>query len=208
MINLIHGDCMEYMSTLKDNEFDLAVVDPPYGIKQHKGISYGKYARDIHVQKNWDNDIPSQKYFEELIRVSKNQIIWGGNYFLNYLSNTRCMLVWDKHNGSNPMSDCELAWTSFSSSVRKFTYSHIEDHNQGIKRIHPTQKPIQLYQWIFDKYTKQDWTILDTHLGSGSSAIAAHNSGLDFVGIELDGDYFQAATKRLESHQRQLSISW
>jgi len=213
MINLIHGDCMEYMATLKDNEFDLAVVDPPYGIKQDFGVKFvqpsnRKQQNTIHKEKNWDNDIPSQKYFEELIRVSKNQIIWGGNYFLNYLSNTRCMLVWDKHNGSNPMSDCELAWTSFSSSVRKFTYSHIQDHNAGIKRIHPTQKPIQLYQWIFDKYAQKGWTILDTHLGSGSSAIAAHDSGLDFVGIELDGDYFQAATKRLESHQRQLSISW
>jgi site-specific DNA-methyltransferase (adenine-specific) len=208
MINLIHGDCMEYMATLKDNEFDLAVVDPPYGIKQHKGISYGKYARNIHKEKDWDNDIPSQKYFEELMRVSKNQIIWGGNYFLDYLSNTRCMLVWDKHNGSNPMSDCELAWTSFSSSVRKFTYSHIQDHNAGIKRIHPTQKPIQLYQWIFDKYAQKGWRILDTHLGSGSSAIAAHDCGLEFVGVELDGDYFKAAKERLENHQRQLSFSW
>jgi len=208
MINLIHGDCMEYMATLKDNEFDLAVVDPPYGIKQHKGISYGKYARDIHKEKDWDNDIPSQKYFEELMRVSKNQIIWGGNYFLNYLSNTRCMLVWDKHNGSNPMSDCELAWTSFTSSVRKFTYSHIQDHNAGIKRIHPTQKPIQLYQWIFDKYAQKGWRILDTHLGSGSSAIAAHDCGLEFVGVELDGDYFKAAKERLETHQRQLTLPW
>ena len=208
MINLIHGDCMEYMATLKDNEFDLAVVDPPYGIKQHKGISYGKYARDIHKEKDWDNDIPSQKYFEELMRVSKNQIIWGGNYFLDYLSNTRCMLVWDKHNGSNPMSDCELAWTSFTSSVRKFTYSHIQDHNAGIKRIHPTQKPIQLYQWIFDKYAQKGWRILDTHLGSGSSAIAAHDCGLEFVGVELDGDYFKAAKERLEYHQRQLSLPW
>jgi len=205
-IELVNGDCLQYMATLEDNSFDLAVVDPPYGIKQHKGISYGKYARDIHVEKNWDNDIPSQKYFEELVRVSKNQIIWGGNYFLDYLTNTRCMLVWDKHNGSNPMSDCELAWTSFSSSVRKFTYSHIEDHNQGIKRIHPTQKPIQLYQWIFDKYTKKGMKILDTHLGSGSSAIAAHDSGLNFVGIELDADYFQAAKERLETHQQQLRL--
>jgi len=106
------------------------------------------------------------------------------------------------------MSDCELAWTSFSSSVRKFTYSHIQDHNAGIKRIHPTQKPIQLYQWIFDKYAQKGWRILDTHLGSGSSAIAAHDCGLEFVGVELDGDYFKAAKERLEYHQRQLSLPW
>jgi len=116
------------------------------------------------------------------------------------------MLVWDKNNGTNPMADCELAWTNLNSSVRKFTMHHF---NAGYgKKIHPTQKPIQLYQWIFDRFTKQGWRILDTHLGSGSSAIAAHDCGLEFVGLELDGDYFQAAKERLETHQRQLTLPW
>lgn len=201
MINLIHGDCMEYMATLKDNSFDLAVVDPPYGININKSGRLGHYGG----QKDWDNKTPNQKYFDELIRVSKNQIIWGGNYFINHLAPTSCFLIWDKKQPQDlSFAQCEMAWTSYTSSAKIFVFRPHQIKN----RIHPTQKPIQLYQWIFDKYTKQGWTILDTHLGSGSSAIAAHDSGLDFVGIELDGDYFQAATKRLESHQRQLSISW
>ena len=214
MINLIHGDCMEYMATLKDNEFDLAVVDPPYGIKINTQIKKSSFYKcdvnDKAIDHEWDDQIPSPKYFEELMRVSKYQIIWGGNYFLDYLSNTRCMLVWDKNNGTNPMADCELAWTNLNSAVRKFTYHHLQESgpNNQTNRIHPTQKPVRLYQWIFDKYAKKGWRILDTHLGSGSSAIAAHDSGLDFVGIELDGDYFQAAKDRLERHQLQLQLPW
>ena len=206
MINLYNADCLSAMLEMDDNQFDLAIVDPPYGIKQAKGISFGKWKRDIHKEKTWDDGIPSKQYFDELKRVSKNQIIWGGNYFLDYLSNTRCMLVWDKNNGTNPMSDCELAWTSFDSSVRKYKYNHIQDYNAGIDRIHPTQKPISLYTWILQKYAKEGDTILDTHLGSGSIAIACHDMGFDLTAYEIDEEYFAAASNRLKQHQRQLKL--
>ena len=206
MINLYNADCLSAMLEMADNQFDLAIVDPPYGIKQAKGISFGKWKRDIHKEKTWDDGIPSKQYFDELKRVSKNQIIWGGNYFLDYLSNTRCMLVWDKNNGTNPMSDCELAWTSFDSSVRKYKYNHIQDYNAGIDRIHPTQKPISLYTWILQKYAKEGDTILDTHLGSGSIAIACHDMGFDLTAYEIDEEYFAAASNRLKQHQRQLKL--
>jgi len=206
-IELLNIDCMEYMRGLPDKAFDLAIVDPPYGIDAaKKPITMGAWKRDIHKSKAWDSGIPEAIYFDELKRVSKNQIIWGGNYFLGFLSATRCMLVWDKNNGTNMMADCELAWTSFGGSVRKFTRSHIDDHNQGIERIHPTQKPVKLYEWLLANYAKQGDRILDTHLGSGSSAIAAHYGGFDFVGCELDTDYFNAASKRFEQATAQLAM--
>tara|TARA_R110001632_G_scaffold5841_10_gene23586 strand:- start:171 stop:737 length:567 start_codon:yes stop_codon:yes gene_type:complete len=186
------------MATLEDNSFDLAVVDPPYGI----GISKNP-VRQKHEKKEWDSFIPCVQYFKELKRVSKNQIIWGGNYFLDYLDNTQCFLIWNKLQPFDfSLAMCEMAWTNFSKPAKMFTQSVHKERN----KIHPTQKPVQLYQWIFDKYAKKDWRILDTHLGSGSSAIAAHDSGLGFVGIELDADYFKAAKERLETHQQQLRL--
>jgi site-specific DNA-methyltransferase (adenine-specific) len=205
-IRLHHGDCLPAMKQMKDNEYDLAIVDPPYGIQQHQGIQMGKWSRNIHTKKDWDNSIPSQEYFNELFRISKNQIIWGGNYFIDYLSNTRCMLVWDKKNGSNPISDCELAWTSFDSSVRKFVYNHIQEYNQKIERIHPTQKPVALYQWILSNYAKPGDKIIDTHLGSGSIAIACHDNKFDLDAWELDEEYYMKAKARLEAHQQQLQL--
>jgi site-specific DNA-methyltransferase (adenine-specific) len=205
-INLYNTDCMQALRDMPDNMYDLAIVDPPYGIQQAKGISYGKWARDIHTEKNWDDEIPPREYFIELIRVSKNQVIWGGNYFIDYLYNTRCMLVWNKKNGGNPMSDCELAWTSFDSSVRMFTYNHIQDFNAGIQRIHPTQKPIDLYEWILERYAKQGDRILDTHLGSGSIALACHTMGYSLDAYEIDAEYFAAASARLHEHQRQIKL--
>lgn len=207
MINLIHGDCMEYMATLKDNEFDLAVVDPPYGIKINVSMGRRKGENPSQFKKfaGKDKQSPQIEYFEELIRVSKNQIIWGANHFISKMPwDSKSWIVWDKK-FSNDMSfaSCELAWTSFDKTIKKYTQS-----TKNPKRIHPTQKPIQLYQWIFDKYAQKGWRILDTHLGSGSSAIAAHDCGLEFVGIELDGDYFKAAKERLETHQRQLTLPW
>ena len=206
MIHLHNMDCMEAMAQMPDNAFDLAIVDPPYGIKQHKGIRFHNKQNVLHKSKDWDYRIPPKKYFEELKRVSQYYIIWGGNYFVDYLQNSRCWLVWNKKNGGNNMSDCELAYTNFNSSVRMFSRSHIEDHNQGIQSIHPTQKPIALYTFCLNKYAKKGWRILDTHLGSGSSAIAAYNAGYEFHGYEIDTDYYNAAKKRFENHKRQLRM--
>lgn len=194
MVQLLNIDCMAYMASLPDNAFDLAIVDPPYGIKENaqRARSRTKLAKTrCYGNQLWDMDIPPVEYFDELFRVSKNQIIWGGNYFLDYLGATRCMIVWRKLTTGN-FADCELAWTSFDTSVREFTFmwngmlqgrSMNSGHlMQGIKannekRIHPTQKPVVLYDWLIENYAKGAKSILDTHLGSGSSAIAAHKWG-------------------------------
>jgi len=216
MINLIHGDCMEYMATLKDNEFDLAVVDPPYGLNMAKSFSengsrnckdWGKYE-----YKEWDTNVPNQQYFDELMRVSKNQIIWGGNYFIDKIKTpSQGWIVWNKGQRNFTLADGELAWTSFDKALRILDMSRrsaLDENRKTGGMFHPTKKPVGLYQWIFDKYAQKGWRILDTHLGSGSSAIAAHDCGLEFVGVELDGDYFHAAKERLETHQRQLTLPW
>ena len=196
-------DCMEYMEQFPDNHFDLAIVDPPYGINMAKGIEVGKWKRKIHNEKKWDIDIPPKNYFDKLFNISKNQIIWGGNYFIQYLKNTRCFIFWDKKNGDNFMSDGELAWTSFNSSVRRFQYNHIQEYNKGIERIHPTQKPVALYKWLLKNYANEGDKILDTHLGSGSSRIAAWDMGFDFYATELDADYFAAQEKRFNNFKIQ-----
>ena len=203
---------MEYMKGLPDKAFDLAIVDPPYGIDITKDLtkdnsknkSFMSSSKSIIQGKHWDKSIPSGNYFMELKRVSENQIIWGGNYFLDYLNNTRCFCVWDKMNGTNSMADAELAWTSFDSSVRMFRMHHFSAGYDA--KIHPTQKPVKLYQWLLTNYAKQGDRILDTHLGSGSSAIAAHYGGFDFVGCELDTDYFNAASKRFEQATAQMAM--
>jgi len=171
-----------------------------------KGVEVGKWKRKIHKEKNWDNEIPKKEYFNELFRVSKNQIIWGGNYFIQHLKNTRCFIFWDKKNGDNFMSDGELAWTSFNSSVRRYQYNHIQEYNAGIERIHPTQKPVALYKWLLKNYANEGDKILDTHLGSGSIAIACHDLGFDLTACELDTDYYNAAMKRIEDHKKQLQL--
>jgi site-specific DNA-methyltransferase (adenine-specific) len=194
---------MEYIKSLPDNAFDLAIVDPPYGI----GLpiaSTGKWKREIHEKKDWDNETPSQEYFDHLIRISKNQIIWGANYFMSKISfDSPCWIFWDKKNGNNFMSDGELAYTSFKTAVRRFEYNHIQEHNLGIKRIHPTQKPVKLYEWLLTNYAKQGDKILDTHLGSGSHAIACNNLGFELVGLELDSDYFKASCERIAKEAQQ-----
>lgn len=199
---------MEYMATCEDKQFDLAIVDPPYGIGAAKQIDLGNSNTKIkHITKDWDNEIPTKEYFNELFRVSKNQIIWGGNYFIEHLKNTRCFIVWDKQNGTNNMADCELAWTSFETSVRMYR-GHIFKGigNSNYITIHPTQKPIKLYEWILDKYATKDMRILDTHLGSGNSAIAAHYFGCDFVGCEIDTEYFNKAKKSIEQRTAQTKL--
>ena len=208
-VELLNMDCMEYMKGLDDNAFGLAVVDPPYGINGSLEIGLGDKRTGKKVTpkwkyKEWDNKTPDQSYFDELFRVSKNQIIWGGNYF--NLPPSRCFLVWDKIQRVL-MADAELAWTSFDSSVRVFSYAR--GKMQGFlnpDRFHPCEKPVQLYKWLLTNYAKKGDRILDTHLGSASSAIAAHYLDFDFVGTELDTDYYNKACERFKKETRQIKL--
>jgi site-specific DNA-methyltransferase (adenine-specific) len=207
-------DCVEAMKSYPDNYFELAIVDPPYGIGEDgsKNHTRGKLA----VAKNYksfsgqDKEPPSHEYFEELIRISKNQIIWRANHFISRIPfDSPCWIVWDKLN-SGDFADCELAWSSFKSSVRKFTYMWNGMLQQDMKnkesRIHPTQKPVALYRWLLQNYAKEGDKILDTHLGSGSSRIAADMEGYDFTGYELDKDYFDASVKRFNEYKKQIKL--
>lgn len=212
-ITLYNADCMDIMKGFADKQFDLAIVDPPYGINASKGTwgSSNKGKVKDYGKKTWDKYSPDIDYFNELIRVSKNQIIFGANHFISKIPyDSSCWIVWDKENGHNDFADCELAWTSFNTSVRKFTFRWAGMLQGNMKqkeiRIHPTQKPVDLYKWILNRYAKEGQTILDTHLGSGSSAIAAHDGGFEFTGIELDEEYYNAAKDRIIMHQRQLNL--
>ena len=215
-IELLNIDCMQYMASQPDNAFDLAIVDPPYGIDVHK------QSRVIggHATKKWPNPKPTlykkfddslppdADYFHELFRVSKNQIIWGGNYFSEHLPPSMGWIVWDKRVGLNEnLSMCELAYSSFNKRCLKFEFlwSGFRKAVQ-VKRIHPTQKPVQLYEFLLQRYAKAGQRILDTHLGSGSSAIAADSFGCDFVGCEIDEDYFTAAQARFIEETRQIDF--
>jgi site-specific DNA-methyltransferase (adenine-specific) len=207
MIELHNIDCMEYLATLEDNAFELAIVDPPYGIDVTK-MTLGNGKKKIHRgQTNWDAQTPSKEYFYHLFRVSRNQVIWGANYMTPHLPASMGWVYWDKGTGENDFSDGELAFTSFHRALRSFKKSWVgANANNGTARIHPTEKPIQLYEWLLMNYAKEGDRILDTHLGSGSIAIACHNLGFDLVGCELDADYFNAAEKRLKQHQSQMRI--
>lgn len=216
-IELLNMDCMDFLRDCEDNAFDLAICDPPYGISAPKmnmgeGFCDGKYNRMKGSGKlknrilnrsntEWDLKKPTQDYFDELKRVSKNRIIWGGNYF--DLPPTRCVICWDKEQPWENFSQWEMAWTSFDKPAALFK------RGNGLQepgKIHPTQKPVKLYNWLLSRYAKPGQRILDTHLGSGSSAIAAHYFGVDFVGIELDEEYYNAACKRFEAETAQLDI--
>lgn len=206
MIDLHNMDCMAYMAGLPDKAFDLAIVDPPYGI----GFD-GKTTKDYngwqtYKPKQWDSAIPKAEYFAELMRVSSNQIIWGGNYFTEHLRPSRCWAIWYKVPYDFSLSQAEMAWCSFDMRVRVFERMTNEDRGFLGKNIHPTQKPLKLYEWLLTNYAKPGQRILDTHLGSGSSAIAAHNLGFDFVGTELDADYYAAAVRRFEAHKAQATL--
>jgi site-specific DNA-methyltransferase (adenine-specific) len=209
-VTLILGDCMDYMKDLSDNAFDLAIVDPPYGLdlaNMNMGIGKTKKASKAKnrkwVAKDWDKNTPTEAFFVELWRVSKNRIIWGGNYF--DLPPCKHYVIWDKEipNGLS-FADCEFAWTSFDKAPRIFRYSAYLDKQS---KFHPTQKPITLYKWLLKNYAKETDRIIDTHLGSGSSAIAAWEYKCkEFVGIEIDEEYFDAAVKRFDNHTRQQKL--
>ena len=196
-------DCMELMAKYPDNYFDLAVVDPPYGIGQDGGKFRGRKGGGNRIlpKKNWDREKPSAEYWKQLFRVSKNQIVWGGNYFTDYLNQSRGWIYWDKLMGGD-FSDGELAWTSFDKVLKKITMC-----NKMHGKIHPTEKPTKIYEFCFIYANlKANDKILDTHLGSGSSRIAAHKSKLDFVGCEIDPDYFAAAEKRYQNFISQQTL--
>jgi site-specific DNA-methyltransferase (adenine-specific) len=217
-ITITNEDNMELMSRYPENYFDLAIVDPPYGIGfdghdqiiGKKGKDKGFNDKKLYSIKEWDKERPSSNYFDELRRVSKNQIIWGGNYFADLLQPTKAWIYWDKKpNGENlTFSDGELAWTSFNKPLKAFSYGWIGFGmvNSGEKKIHPTQKPIQLYKWILKNYAKQGNKILDTHLGSGSIAIACHDYGFELTACELDEEYFDKAIERIKNHTSQQTL--
>jgi site-specific DNA-methyltransferase (adenine-specific) len=197
-ITITNEDNMLLMARYPDNYFDLAIVDPPYGI----GISSNP-VRQQHKKKNWDNEIPLEKYFNELKRVSKNYIIWGGNYFIDYLNNSQGFIIWDKKQPENfSLAMAEFAYSSIQSPAKIFRYSVLTEQN----KIHPTQKPVSLYKWILDKYAKENDKILDTHLGSGSIAIACHDYGFELTACELDKEYYDKAIQRIVNHTNQQKL--
>lgn len=217
---IINADCMDILKQLPDKCIDLVLTDPPYGIDVSKSVynvkagqkrsKNSKALNGNYKNADWDKSIPKKEIFEEIFRVSKNQIIFGGNYFVEFLHNSNCWIVWDKLNGTNDFADCELAWTSFNSAVRKYEFLWKGMLQQNMKnkenRIHPTQKPADLFGMILRDYSKENDLILDCFSGSGTTAIACHNLKRRFICIEKDAEYWQASVKRLEEHQRQLSL--
>ena len=207
MIKIYNEDCLPAMKKMQDNQFDLAIVDPPYGKKPHSNFGVKETVKFSKEDVKWDIK-PISKYFDELFRISKNQIIWGMNYFIENLKSTDCIIIWDKENGNNPFADFELAWASFSSGAKIYRKFWLGSHIHRFEDIiHPTQKPVSLYEWLLKNYAKEGDTILDTHLGSGSIAIACHNYGFDLVGYEIDKDYYEGAVKRLEDRQNQQDLT-
>ena len=228
MNSFICGDCMDYLPQFPDKYFDLAVVDPPYFSGPEKRNYYGRKISPIGVQRHYEPsaewEMPDKTYFDELARVSKNQIVWGCNYFDYHFGSGR--IVWDKCNGDSSFSDCEIAYCSLHDSVRMFRYmwngmfqgksiseGTVQQGNKKLneKRIHPTQKPVALYEWILSRYAKQGDKILDTHTGSASSLIACYNLGFDYIGFEKDEHYYKLAKQRLDAHCAQMnfySMGW
>lgn len=230
-IEIIHGDSMEAMKGMADNQFDVAIVDPPYGRKEHGGINRCGWVTqrngskifvktgNKYAKKEWDNEPAGDMFFEDLMRVSKNQIIWGCNYYAVNFGSGR--IIWDKCNEGSDQSDCEIAYNSSNNRVDLFRYmwrgmmqgksvseGHVMQGNKRYneKRIHPTQKPVALYKWLLDKYTSEGDLILDTHLGSGSIAIACHDLKRNLVGYEIDEEYYKGACKRYNEHKSQMAL--
>jgi site-specific DNA-methyltransferase (adenine-specific) len=211
-MNITNEDNMDLMARYEDNHFDLAIVDPPYGIGIDKAMNAnkGKQGFKQYRETEWDNETPKQEYFDELFRVSKNQIIWGGNYFIDKIKKpSQCFLIWNKVQRDFTMSDAEIAWASFNKTIRCFDLSRggaMGCNNINGGKMHPTQKPVKLYEWILMNYAKEGDKILDTHLGSGSIAIACHNLKYDLTACELDKEYYDAAMLRLKQHQKQIRL--
>ena len=201
-------DCVTALKRFNDNHFDLAIVDPPYGIgaENHAGNADNGWKQ--WDKKDWDSSIPNEEYFTELFRVSKNQIIWGGNYFANLLPNSQGWIFWDKGQRNFSLADGELCWTSFKKSLRVFEMARAKAKASiGYEKIHPTQKPVELYDFCLNfAKLEQGNLILDTHLGSGSSRIAAYKGGFNFVGFEIDCDYFNSQEKRFNEFKSQLRL--
>jgi site-specific DNA-methyltransferase (adenine-specific) len=221
-LSLFHADCMEIMKQYPDKYFDLAIVDPPYGIdinNQSQGKGGGVARKIEYTKKDWDKTAPEIEYFNELRRVSKNQIVWGANHFISRLPiDSSCWVVWDKDNGTTDFADCELAWTSFKTAVRRFKWTWAGMRQQNMKhkeeRIHPTQKPIQLYEFLIKEYSKTDFKILDTHFGSGSIALAVDKANrldkmnLHLTACEIDKEYIDKAIKRISESIKQGTLSF
>lgn len=209
-LEFFNADCMHLMKSFKDKEFDLAVVDPPYGLGNRLSDGGGKLKNtpmaELYRNKEWDI-LPSAEYWQELFRVSKNQIVFGANYFLEHLPNTRGFVCWDKKQSMPTLSACELIWTSLDKPAKIIRYSSMD-----LNRFHPTQKPVKLYEWLLKNYAQPNDKIIDTHLGSGSIAIAIDkantidNKNFTFVGIELDSEYFNASIQRFKNYKNQLTI--
>jgi len=201
-------DCVKALKRFNDNHFDLAIVDPPYGLgmgtvsipSEKNTNSQQKFYKDLK-SKRWDDNTPNKEYFDELKRVSKNQIVWGGNYMAEHLGNTKCIIIWDKMTYIPTMSQFEFAFCSFNKHPKM-----VKVNSTDIDRMHPTQKPVKLYDWLLHNYAKPNDLILDTHLGSGSSRIAAYKGGFNFVGFEIDKEYYEKQEKRFNDFKSQLRL--
>jgi site-specific DNA-methyltransferase (adenine-specific) len=202
-ISLINGDCLQALRGYGDNHFKIAIVDPPYGINAGK-MTMGSGKHKFSKDKDWDSAIPSEEYFTELFRVSENQIVWGGNYFTEFLPPTPHWLLWDKKNPNLSFAEGELAWVRKGKNLRIFQHYSAQVEEGG--KIHPTQKPVKLYRWILNNYTSEGDLILDTHLGSGSIAIACHQMKRNLIAYEIDTEYYRKACKRFEEQTRQTAL--
>lgn len=206
---------MDYMATVSDKYFDLAIVDPPYGINFSKFNRTNKASNGERIKANkykngdWDTSIPDTAYFNELKRISRDQIVWGGNYYFNELGNSKGLICWYKHQPVDNFSDCEFAWVSYDRPAKVFDYPYygnLEGNSKATQKIHPTQKPVQLYQWLLKNYSEQGFKIFDSHLGSGSHALACYNYNLQMTACEIDSDYYNLSLKRFKGHISQTKL--
>jgi len=203
----LNADCMDYLPKCPSGYFDLAIVDPPYGVDLSGGRGNNGWSNKEFWDKarlGWNNNLPTKEYFDELFRVSKNQIIWGGNYF--DLPPTKCLIVWDKGQRNFSLADAEIAWASFDKAIRIIELSRAVANQED--KIHPTQKPVELYRKILMRYANKTDLILDTHVGSASSLVACKELGFDYVGFEIDKDYYEAASKRVAGAFRKYELNF